>query len=215
MAELLDTPTTLGPGMVKVCCGPMFSGKTAQMLSDVQTARYAGLPCVVVKYEGDTRYSAGARIVSHGGAELQSSAATEGQARVRVVAARRLGEVELEEDERVIGIDEGQFFADLAAQADAWADRGLTVVVAALDASFYRKPFGGVSELAALAEHVVKLRGVCMKCRQRPSAFTQLLADAETAPPGPDGAPRRIGGLEAYRAVCRGCWAPPVASRPG
>jgi len=46
------------------------------------------------------------------------------------------------------------------------AHDGKIVVVAALDGTFQRKPFGRVLELIPLAEEVTKLNAVCMMCFQ-------------------------------------------------
>lgn len=66
----------------------------------------------------------------------------------------------------VIGIDEGQFFPDLIEFCEKMAGDGKIVVVAALDGTFQRKPFGRVLELIPLAEEVTKLNAVCMMCFQ-------------------------------------------------
>lgn len=86
----------------------------------------------------------------------------------------------------VIGIDEGQFFADLSKVCDELATQGKIVVVAALDGDFKRKvnattracvyaissflyllqPFGSTLDLIPMAEDVTKLSSVCMSCFQ-------------------------------------------------
>lgn len=203
--------TTMAGGEITLYLGPMFSRKTTRMAGDIQMARYANRACVIVKWAGDTRYSSGPRITTHEGHTVETAPGTVAQAGLRVIAAATLSEVALTPDEWVIGIDEGQFFPDLAKWADAWAREGRAVVVAALDGSFERKPFGQVSELIPLAEHTCKLLAVCMDCRKRRAAYTRLLRPAAEASAGPDGAPRLIGGKETYWAVCRACWRPPPA----
>merc|ERR1711959_191235 len=64
----------------------------------------------------------------------------------------------------VIGIDEGQFFPDLIEFCDEMANKGKTIVIAALDGDFQRKPFGRVLELVPKAESVQKLNAVCQLC---------------------------------------------------
>lgn len=49
-----------------------------------------------------------------------------------------------------------------------------TVIVAALDGTYQRKPFGTVLDLIPLAENVVKLSAVCMICF-RDAAFSKRI----------------------------------------
>lgn len=44
------------------------------------------------------------------------------------------------------------------------ANNGKIVIVAALDATFKRTPFGDILKLVPIAESVVKLMAVCMSC---------------------------------------------------
>lgn len=64
----------------------------------------------------------------------------------------------------VVGIDEGQFFQDIVEFTEDLANRGIVVIVAALDATFQRKPFGNIISLVPLAEKVYKLTAVCVYC---------------------------------------------------
>jgi len=109
----------------------------------------------------------------------------------------------------VIGIDEGQFFPDLVEVCEKLAAAGKTVLVASLDGTFQRKPFGRTLELIPMAESVTKLQAVCMICF-RDAAFSRRLGD-ETAI-------EVIGGADKYVAVCRECffkpYKPELANQP-
>uniref|UniRef100_A0A8C7WW36 Thymidine kinase n=1 Tax=Oryzias sinensis TaxID=183150 RepID=A0A8C7WW36_9TELE len=97
----------------------------------------------------------------------------------------------------VIGIDEGQFFPDTVEFSEEMANLGKTVIVAALDATFQRKPFGNILSLVPLAESVVKLHAVCMQC-YREAAYTKRI--------GVEKEVEVIGGADKYQAVCRTCY---------
>jgi len=99
-------------------------------------------------------------------------------------------------DYDVIAIDEGQFFGDIE-KCDMFANNGKTVIVAALDATFQRKPFGKVLELIPLAEKISKLSAVCVVCNSD-AFFSQRIVEDSTI--------ELIGGGESYRAVCRKCF---------
>ena len=74
---------------------------------------------------------------------------------------------------------------------------GLRVIVAALDATFERKPFGAISELMPLAENITKLAAVCTQCG-RDAAFTKRTTESKEV--------ELIGGDEMYIPVCRSCF---------
>lgn len=77
------------------------------------------------------------------------------------------------------------------------ANQGKIVIVAALDGTFQRKPFGSVLNLVPLAETVTKLTAVCMMC-QADAAFSLRL--------GSETQVELIGGADKYIAVCRRCF---------
>jgi len=94
--------------------------------------------------------------------------------------------------------DEGQFFPDIVHFSDYWASRGKVVIVAALDATFERKPFMSILDLIPLAEQVIKLTAVCMLCH-RDASFTKRI--------GSETAVEVIGGADKYLSTCRACFA--------
>jgi thymidine kinase len=187
-------------GDIELIFGPMFAEKSTEMLSRIRRAILANQPAVVVKSSIDTRYGQGNALVTHGGSYQTSAEATATSAAVRVVIATRLSEVELQDDEFVIGVDEGQFYCDLVEVVTQWAAQGRRVIVAALDGDFHRVAFPSVSALIPHCEFIEKRRGVCMVCRRRESAFTQCLVKCEGQV--------LVGGAEKYRSVCRGCYVP-------
>ena len=107
-------------------------------------------------------------------------------------------------DVDVVCVEEAQFFdrtiADLAV---ALADNGVEVVLAGLDQDFRRQPFGPMSELLALADEVVKLRAICMKCG-RTASHTYRQVDGK--PAHKDDPVVLIGATERYEARCRNCY---------
>ena len=72
------------------------------------------------------------------------------------------------------------------------------MLVAALDATYERQPFGAVCNLVAKAESVQKLSAVCLECGEW--AFFTLKLDHQSKKV------EDIGGLEKYHPVCRGCY---------
>jgi thymidine kinase len=186
-------------GWLEVICGPMFSGKSEEMIRRLRRAEIAGQKVVIFKPRIDDRYDA-ADIVSHAGARMRG---------VPVASVGELvGRVRGPEGSAfdVVGIDEVQFFStDVVPAALALADAGIRVVAAGLDQDFRRLPFGPMPELLARAEFVDKLQAVCHRCGG-PATTTQRLVDGSPAPYSGDTIV--VGAREQYEARCRDCHEP-------
>ena len=178
-------------GWLEVICGPMFSGKSEEMIRRLRRAEIAGQRVVIFKPAIDDRYDA-SDVVSHAGA------------RMRAVPIRSSAEIATKaEGFDVVAIDEAQFLGEgVVPTALALADRGVRVVVAGLDQDFRRLPFGPMPELLAHAEFVDKLQAVCHRCGG-PATTTQRLVDGRPAPYS--GATIVVGANEQYEARCRDC----------
>jgi len=170
-------------GRIELITGPMFSGKSTELLRRLKRYRSAGIPELLLKFSGDHRYEGGSLVQTH---DRDSMAALQ--------VARLADALAAAEAARVIGIDEGQFFDDLIPFAEEMANRGKVVIVAALDGTYQRLPFGSVTSLMPLCERVDKLSAICVHCA-RPAAFTKRLSlETELV---------SIGGADKYEAVCR------------
>jgi len=178
-------------GWLEVICGPMFSGKSEEMIRRLRRAEIAGQRVVIFKPRIDDRYDV-ADVVSHAGARMRGVPV----AGVPELLARAEGF-------EVVGIDEVQFFdADVVGAALRLADAGVRVVAAGLDQDFRRLPFGPMPELLAHAEFVDKLQAVCHRCGG-PATTTQRLVDGAPAPYS--GETIVVGATEQYEARCRDC----------
>jgi thymidine kinase len=104
----------------------------------------------------------------------------------------------------VVAIDEGQFFPDIVDVSERLANEGVVVVIAALDGTFQRKPFGHILSLVPMAEQVIKLSAVCIECG-REAAFTRRTVDSQEV--------ELIGGEESYKPVCRNCFDPALKAQ--
>ncbi|XP_056443094.1 thymidine kinase, cytosolic [Gadus chalcogrammus] len=189
--DCLDVPKILpnspnrARGQIQVIFGPMFSGKSTELMRRVRRFQIAQYKCLVIKYAKDTRYS-------------EEGVATHDQCTMTAVPATRLADVfPLTKEVCVIGIDEGQFFPDTVEFCEAMANLGKTVIVAALDGTFQRKPFGNILGLVPLAESVVKLNAVCMQCYKE-AAYTKRLGEEQEV--------EVIGGADMYQSACRKCY---------
>ncbi|XP_063444542.1 thymidine kinase, cytosolic-like [Mytilus trossulus] len=178
-------------GQIQVIFGPMFSGKTTELMRRMKRYQIANYKCLVIKYSKDDRYD-------------KEGIATHDKQTLPAVPAEKLDDVlVMAENFEVIGVDEGQFFPDVVSFSDEMAERGKTVIVAALDGTFQKKGFGNILNLVPLAENVIKLTSVCMGCNNEGS-FTKRK--------GQETAVEIIGGADKYLAVCRSCFKSPLKS---
>ncbi len=184
-------------GWIEVVCGPMFSGKSEEMIRRMRRAEIAGQRVGVFKPAIDARYDAH-DVVSHAGSRFAARPVA-GVADLVALA----GELD------VIGVDEAQFFAfDLVPAVQALADEGRRVVLAGLDRDFRGLPFGPMPALLAVADFVDKIQAVCHGCGG-PGTMTQRLVDGRPAPF--DGATVVVGAIDQYEARCRACYEPDPA----
>lgn len=183
-------------GRVDVVCGPMFAGKTEELLRRVRRAQIAGLRVEVFSHALDDRRGAGA-ISSHAGQRIAS--------RTVAAAAQIESVLGASPELDLLAIDEAQFFgADLVAVVMRLADLGLNILVAGLDVTFDARPFEPLPSLMALAEGVDALTAVCSVCGAD-AAFHQpneISAD-DAGPDARQALPAHVGGSEAYQARCR------------
>jgi len=176
-------------GQIQLILGPMFSGKSTELIRRLKRYQIARYNCLIVKYAKDVRYD-------------QESIATHDQQTLKATSTDKLNELKADFNEYdVIGVDEGQFFPDVVEFSEKMANYGKSVIIAALDGTFQRKGFPTILELVPLAEHIVKLNAVCMNCFGEGSFTKRISADQEV---------EVIGGADKYMAVCRGCFFAPV-----
>jgi thymidine kinase len=176
---------------IELICGPMFSGKTDELIRRLREAEQAGQRVLTVKPALDDRYSRSA-IVSHNGAR-RAAAAVDEPGEIAPLAAGF----------DAVGIDEAHFLgAELGDVVRELGASGTRVVVSGLDLDFRRRPFAAVGAVAEAADAVTRLEAVCARCGA-PAGFTQRLVDGR--PAASDAPPILVGGPESYEPRCGRC----------
>ena len=181
-----------GHGYIEAVVGPMYSGKSEELIRRLKRAKIAKQEVIVFKPCIDNRYSK-EDVVSHSGISI------------RAIAINHTEEIHkyITDETQVVGLDEVQFFDEgIVAVALELADKGIRVIAAGLDLDFKAEPFGPVPELLARAEFVDKLQAVCVKCGA-PATRTQRLINKE--PARYDDPIILVGATESYEARCRKC----------
>lgn len=200
----------LGAGRLEVIAGPMFAGKSEELLRRVRRARIARRGVLVVSHSLDARRGLG-RVTSHSGQGVPSHTVSDA-AEILALLDADAGD-EAGSGVELVAVDEAQFFgAGLVPVASELARRGLVVVVAGLSVTFDGQPFSPLPELMALAESVEKLTAVCSVCGadaafhvRVPGAPPVTDAGAEAGDAGDALVPvaAHVGGSESYEARCR------------
>lgn len=180
----------LQKGWLEVITGPMFAGKSEELIRRVKTLSYTKMKIIAFKPAIDDRYDKTA-IASHDGAKYEAYAIKNAQSILELV----------KEDTQVVAIDEIQFFdMSIVKICEELADRGIRVIAAGLDLDFKGEPFGPMPDLLARAEFVTKLSAVCTVCGCA-ATRTQRLIDGK--PADFNDPIIKVGAKENYEARCR------------
>ena len=173
-------------GSIELIIGPMFSGKTSELLRRARRYGFAKKSTLLIKFAEDCRYDP-KMICTHD--KIRSG---------DCVSCPNLSEIkDAWKQYDVIAIDEGQFFEKIREFCIQAADAGKTIIVAALDATFQREPFLNICTLIPMAESVEKLTAICTSCGELAS-FSKRIA--------PSSHVILIGGHDEYMPVCRSCF---------
>ena len=184
--------TPPSPGRIEVITGPMFSGKSEELIRRLKRAQIARQRVACFKPDIDLRYHRTA-IASHSSQthEAETIASVE---RLREALAPQLSEIE------VIGIDEAQFLdQSIIPLTVELVHLGKRVIIAGLDTTFTAEPFGPIPALMAISDEVTKLSAVCMVCGA-PAIHTQRLGQSQELVV--------VGAAGLYEARCRACFRP-------
>jgi len=179
-------------GFIEVVCGSMFSGKTEELVRRCKRAQIGRQKVQVFKPRIDDRYSKD-HVQSHDANRIAS---------IPVDHSRQILEL-VDDNTRVVGIDEAQFFDDgIIEVANKLAYRGMRVICAGLDMDFRGKPFGPMPQLLAIAESVTKLSAICVVCGAQASRTQRTVGNLDP------NATVAVGAKEMYEARCRFCHEP-------
>ncbi|MES2503624.1 MAG: thymidine kinase [Myxococcota bacterium] len=180
----------LNTGIIEVICGPMFSGKTEELIRRLRRAKIAKQRVVVFKPSIDKRFDE-VQIVSHSAQKIPSIP-------VEDVESIQHCLDQLDAPPDLVGIDEAQFFdASLVNFVEGLADSGVRVILSGLDQDSTGKPFGPMPELLAVAEIVTKQYAVCVVCGAFASKSFRLKSEATQV---------LVGASDSYEARCRACY---------
>jgi thymidine kinase len=181
------TPGHIEVGRIEVIVGPMFSGKSEELIRRLKRARIARQRVACYKPDIDLRYHRTA-IASHG-SQTHEACTVATVEHLKAALFQQLQEVD------VIGIDEAQFFDEsIIPLSVELVHLGKRILIAGLDTTFNAEPFGPIPALMAIADEVTKLSAVCMVCGA-PAIHTQRLGQSQELV--------LVGAAGLYEARCR------------
>ena len=185
---------------LEVIIGPMFSGKTSELIRLVEREVYAKRRGAIFKPSFDTRYSA-TDVVTHNGLHYDAYKihATE-------PGIKRISQLVRQRSIDAIGVDEVEFFPEgIVDLLDSLAEEK-RVIACGLNLNFRAEPFVNTMQLAVRADRVRYLSAVCVVCGQEASRTQRLIGGK----PAPKNSPTIVvGGKEMYEPRCRSCYEAP------
>lgn len=192
---------------IEVITGPMFSGKSEELIRRINTAIYAEKNILVLKPQKDTR---------QGADTIESRRKNNDKNKFEPFVSFNARAIKTEQDVEnaiqecnpdVIAIDEVQFFDEWLLQTVnnlikkySEKEKYLILILSGLDMNFRGEPFGIMPSLMALADEVVKLRAVCFNCKGKngPGIMSKRISGTQNE--------IEIGDCELYEARCRLCY---------
>lgn len=173
-------------GWIEVVCGPMFSGKTEELLKRLDKVKYSKHNYIVFKPLIDTRSNT--KIISRWNNSHEAIEIKESKDILDYLDT-------MSEFCPVIAIDEAQFLdKDIVKVCQELTQRGHHLIIAGLDKNFKAEPFGCMPDILSIADTVTKLCASCTQCGSR-ATFSKRIENNSSDE-------ILIGDKEAYEARC-------------
>ena len=180
------TLTPKNSGWIEVICGPMFSGKTEELIRRLVRAQIAKQRVAIFKPNIDSRFAAD-YIVSHNQRKIKS---------IQVQQTNKILDFQNKAD--VFGIDEAQFFDTSIVQVCTnLANSGKRVVIAGLEKDYLAQNFGSMPDLLVNAEYITKVNAICMRCGDTANFSHRISPEKKQVV---------VGEIDKYEALCRRCY---------
>ena len=174
------------PSKLELIIGPMFSGKSTELIKRIRLLKIINKKVLVIKPLIDNRYISN-KITSHDFDSIECSV---------INCLSEIKNDTIKEYDTII-IDEGQFFNDLKNVILYWLDNfNINIIIAGLDGDFQRNPIGQIIELIPYSDKCKKLNSLCSICKDgTPAPFTYRINKSTNKV--------LVGGSESYSPLCR------------
>lgn len=183
-------------GYLEVIAGPMYCGKTEELIRQVRRAAIGKKRVQVFKHEIDKRYGNGKKLYSHAGVTFESE----------VIAKASQILSSLNDQTEIVAIDEAQWLGeDLVDVIEKLLKKRKHVVVCGLAMTYDRQPFHPLPAIMAMADKVTKLSAVCTICGEDAVYHKRIVHSSEKTNPL-EANPSLVGKQSSYEARCRSCY---------
>ncbi len=171
---------------MEIIIGPMFSGKSTELLRRAGRYEAIGKNVLYINYYLDQRYGKMNDITTH---DKKSKKALMIQELMSVLHTEEYKSCD------IIAINEAQFFKDLYPFCkEALYKQKKYIILAGLDGDYNKNPFGDILKLIPHCDTLIKLHALCHYCGVE-AQFTKRITE--------DASQIVIGGKECYVPACR------------
>lgn len=147
---------------LKLIIGPMYSGKSFELIKTIRELKILELPFLVIKPKIDDRYTEEDYIVTHN---------MDKEACMVIEDMYELLKLDSINNYKYFIIDEGQFIKNICEVTKILVDNmGKNLVIAGLDGDFNREPIGELLNLIPFSDECIKKKSKCIKCKDRTEA---------------------------------------------
>ena len=174
----------MNSGKITLICGPMYSGKTTEMLRLFLRADLANKKTILLRPYSDTR-----QYISHSKTDVSW---------LKYEFVKNLNDFDAIKYD-VIGVDEGQFQLGLKDFCKEYAKYRKQIIISALHATSECEMFDSVIEIIPHCDEIIKLNAVCSYCGSDYGSFTFYKGGNKIGKV-------EVGGQEKYIALCRECY---------
>lgn len=185
-------------GYLEVIAGPMYCGKTEELIRQVKRATIGKKNVQVFKPAIDLRYGKDKKLYSHAGLTFSCE---------MVKSAKEILSL-VHKDTDIVGIDEAQHLGeDLVEVVNTLLEQSKQVIATGLALTFDRQPFTPVPALMAMADKVTKLSAICIICGNE-AVYHKRVGKIKTAVSSLEPDPAFIVKLDdnVFESRCRRCW---------
>lgn len=172
--------------MIELIIGPMMSGKSTELLRRLERSNIAGKKVCLIRPKIDNR-----DYFTHSGLNIN----------IDVFHVKSISTIKNLFNYDVIGIDEGQFFTNIATSAYIInSELNKKIIISALNADFNKKMFPEIVSLIPYCDTIDKMNAVCLECGSdygNYSIYTGEDVNKDEI--------IKIGGKESYKVVCFNC----------
>ncbi len=187
-------------GIVTWYLGPMFAGKTDQLVHDYRRSIHANQNSFIFKSASDTRYSL-ENVCSHDGVQVNAIPVNDSSELFEEYITRNL-----ERRVRNVFVDEAIFLdSGIIKVSRELVTLGTNVYLAALNLTSSGKPFpfsdgkGTVADFVSIVDVYQSFTAVCYKCPFPATRSQKLKKTGQTV---------NVGGKEMYAPACVDHWIP-------